>query len=103
MQDANESEEALRLTLKAAAHAKEELLAGARDQVKIMEDAAAEKAASVVGEAEERANALTVGAETQAAAIKQEANAQAREVARAAVAESELLVGRIESASPATH
>ena len=44
VQDADESEEALRLTLKAAAHAKEELLANATEQAKIMEDEAAARA-----------------------------------------------------------
>ncbi|MCP4306905.1 MAG: hypothetical protein GY788_18910 [bacterium] len=97
VQDANESEEALRLTLKAAAHAKEELLAGARAQAKTMEDEAATKAASLVGEAEAKAKELKDGAEEQAAAITQGASTQARDVAKAALAESELLVARIES------
>ena len=97
VQDANESEEALRLTLKAAAHAKAELLAGAREQVKTMESEAAAKAATVVSDAAAKASELTSGAEVQAAAIRQDASAQARDVAKAALAESELLVGRIES------
>ncbi len=96
VQDADESEEALRLTLKAAAHAKQELLAGARDQVKTMEAEAAAKAATVVSAGETEAKELTSGAEAQAAAIKEAASAQAQEVAKAALAESEMLVGRIE-------
>jgi DivIVA domain-containing protein len=97
VQDANESEEALRLTLKAAAHAKEELLAGAREQVKTMEGEAASKAATVVGDAEAKAKELTDGAVAQAAAITQGASVQARDVAKAALAETELLVARIEA------
>ncbi len=97
VQDADESEEALRLTLKAAAHAKAELLAGAREQVKTMESEAAAKAATVVNDAEAKASELTSGAEARAAAIEEGASAQARDVAKAALAESELLVGRIES------
>jgi len=107
VQDANESEEALRLTLKAAAHAKEELLAGARQQAEATQREADEKAASVVAEAEEKARVVTTEAEEKAHAVTTEAEsragilthnarAQAEEVARAALAESELLVGRIE-------
>ena len=97
VQDADESEEALRLTLKAAAHAKQELLAGAREQAESMEAEAAAKAEIVVIEAEAKAKDLLDGAETQAAALRQGASAQAQEVARAALAESELLVARIEA------
>ncbi len=60
VRDADESEEALRLTLKAAAHAKEELLAGAREQASITQREADEAAAKLVGDAKERAAALTI-------------------------------------------
>lgn len=107
VQDANESEEALRLTLKAAAHAKEELLANAREQAKGMEEEAAGKARAMVAEAESKAAELTNTAESHAAevtstaqaraqALEEGAKAQAGEVARAALAESEVLVARIE-------
>ncbi|MDJ0925920.1 MAG: DivIVA domain-containing protein, partial [Acidimicrobiia bacterium] len=96
VQDANESEEALRLTLKAAAHAKEELLAGAREQAKTMEDEAGAKAEATVAEATARAEELTGAAEARAAAIDEAAKSRAGDVARAALAESEALVVRIE-------
>jgi DivIVA domain-containing protein len=96
VQDADESEEALRLTLKAAAHAKEELLANAREQAKTMEDEAAAKAASMVAEAEAQASQLTTRSEARAKAVEEGAKAQAGEVAKAALAESEALVNRIE-------
>ncbi len=96
VQDADESEEALRLTLKAAAHAKEELLAGAREQAEQTQREADEKAARLVSEAEERAQAITAEVEAKAEAMSAGATAQARNVAKAALAESELLVARIE-------
>ncbi len=118
VQDANESEEALRLTLKAAAHAKEELLAGAREQAKATQDEAeknAERAVREAGEHAERAvreaeeyaqrvvseadsssQATVAGAQAQAEAMTANATAQAQDVARAALTESELLVERIE-------
>ena len=96
VQDANESEEALRLTLKAAAHAKEELLAGARDQASQMEQEAKAKADSIVSEATTQAHELTASAEARAAAIDEEARSRAGQVAHAALAESQLLVERIQ-------
>ena len=96
VQDANESEEALRLTLKAAAHAKEELLAGARDQAAQMEQEAAAKAEAAVSEATAKADELTRSAEARAGAIDEEARSRAGEVAQAALAESQLLVERIQ-------
>ncbi|MDJ0496838.1 MAG: DivIVA domain-containing protein [Acidimicrobiia bacterium] len=96
VQDANESEEALRLTLKAAAHAKEELLAGARDQATQMEQEAGAKAEAVVSEATAKADELTRSAEARAAAIDEQARSRAGEVAQAALAESQLLVERIQ-------
>jgi cell division septum initiation protein DivIVA len=96
VQDANESEEALRLTLKAAAHAKEELLAGARDQAAQMEQEATVKAESIVFEATARANEMTSSAQARATAIDEEAHSRAGEVAQAALAESQLLVERIQ-------
>ncbi len=96
VQDASESEEALRLTLKAAAHAKEELLANAREQAAVMEQEASERAQQMVAEAEALARSLTEEAEARANAMTEGAMARAREVARAALSESELLVVRIE-------
>ncbi len=96
VQDADESQEALRLTLKAAAHAKQELLAGAREQAKQMEDAAADKADTVVSQAESRATELVQKANTEAEAIGSGARSHAQGVAKAALAESETLVARIE-------
>jgi DivIVA domain-containing protein len=96
VQDASESEEALRLTLKAAAHAKEELLANAREQAALMEQEASERAQQMVVEAEAHAKSLTDGAEARASAMTEGAIQRAREVARAALSESELLVVRIE-------
>ncbi len=107
VQDANESEEALRLTLKAAAHAKEELLAGAREQAETTQREADERAGQVVADAEQRAAAITAEAQAQADSVTSEAQAQAdavtsgaaasaQEVASAALAESEFLVARIE-------
>ncbi len=96
VQDADESEEALRLTLKAAAHAKEELLAAAREQAAVLESEAAEKAERVVAEAQASARAMTDEANARASAMTEGARERAREVARAALSESELLVVRIE-------
>lgn len=96
VQDADESQEALRLTLKAAAHAKEELLANAREQATTMEDEATARAESLVGDAEARASELTQVAESRAKSTEEEARARAGEVAKAALAESEVLVARIE-------
>ena len=96
VQDANESEEALRLTLKAAAHAKEELLAGARNQAARMEQEAAAKVEALVSEATARANELTNSAEARAALIDQKARSHAGQVAQAALAESKLLIERIQ-------
>ncbi len=118
VQDADESEEALRLTLKAAAHAKQELLAGAREEVETMEREASAKAdktveeanvkaASIVekatadsgtlmGETEGKAASLIGDAQTRAAAMADGARQQAANVVTAALAESETLVARIE-------
>jgi DivIVA domain-containing protein len=96
VQDANESEEALRLTLKAAAHAKEELLAGAREQAKALETEATGKAQQILAEATGRAEELTANAEARGAAMEDGARERARQVARAALAESEALVTHIE-------
>ncbi len=96
VQDADESEEALRLTLKAAAHAKEELLAGARDQAAVLEREAAEKAERVLAEAEASAQKVTDEANARATAMTEGSRERAREVAQAALSESELLVVRIE-------
>jgi DivIVA domain-containing protein len=96
VQDANESEEALRLTLKAAAHAKEELLAGARNQAETMQREAEERAADLVRQAEANAHEAEARAHARAEAITSGASARAQDVARAALAESELLVARIE-------
>jgi len=96
VQDADESEEALRLTLKAAAHAKEELLAGARETAQTLEREASDRAQHVISEAEARAGAVAEQAEAKARAMTEGASARAREVARAALSESELLVVRIE-------
>jgi cell division septum initiation protein DivIVA len=96
VQDADESQEALRLTLKAAAHAKEELLANAREQAKTMEDEAAARAESLVADAEAKAAEVTSTAEAQAKNLEEGARAQAGEVAKAALVESEGLVARIE-------
>jgi DivIVA domain-containing protein len=96
VRDADESEEALRLTLKAAAHAKEELLTGARDQAAAIEREAEEKAGRLIADAEANAAAITEQAQARAQAMTSGASAQAREVARAALSESELLVVRIE-------
>lgn len=107
VRDADESEEALRLTLKAAAHAKEELLSNAREQASTMEAEAATKAEAVVNEADAKAKFLLAEAETAAAErtdaaathaknLEAGARLQAGEVAKAALAESEALVSRIE-------
>lgn len=96
VQDANESEEALRLTLKAAAHAKEELLAGARDQAKAMQEEAAANAEKVISEASAAAEQATAAAEARVKAMEEGAQSRAGEVAKAALAESEALVTRIE-------
>ena len=96
VQDANESEEALRLTLKAAAHAKEELLAGAREQAEEMQREAHERAQSLLSESEQKARATEAEAQARAEAMTSGASARAQDVARAALAESELLVARIE-------
>ena len=96
VQDASESEEALRLTLKAAAHAKEELLAGARQQAATMEEEASTRAQQLVADAEAKAKALTDQAQARADAMTHGATEQARQVAQAALSESELQVVRIE-------
>ena len=96
VRDADESEEALRLTLKAAAHAKEELLSGARERAAEIERDATEQAEHLVADAEENAATITEQAQVRAEAMTSGATAQAREVARAALSESELLVVRIE-------
>lgn len=96
VQDASESEEALRLTLKAAAHAKEELLSNAREHVAVMEQEASERAQQMIAEAEAQARSLTDEAEARAGAMTAGAMERARDVARAALSESELLVVRIE-------
>lgn len=96
VQDASESEEALRLMLKAAAHAKEELLAGAREQAAALEAEAADKAQKLVADAEAQAGTITRDAQARSEAMTQGATERARTVARAALSESELLVVRIE-------
>jgi DivIVA domain-containing protein len=96
VQDASESEEALRLTLKAAAHAKVELLANAREQAAVMEQEASERAQRIVAEAEAQAKSLTDEAEARASEMTDGAVERARDVAGAALSESELLVVRIE-------
>lgn len=96
VRDADESEEALRLTLKAAAHAKEELLSGARERAAEIERDATEQAEQLVADAEENAATITEQAQVRAEAMTSGAAAQAREVAGAALSESELLVVRIE-------
>lgn len=85
VQDAHESEEALRLTLKAAAHAKEELLATARHDAEEME-------AEAVRKTEDLMNAAKAQTEAMLAAARE----QAQDLIRSAIAETESLVGRIE-------
>jgi len=96
VQDADDSQEALRLTLKAAAHAKEELLANAREQAKTMENEAAARAESLVADAEARVAELAEASEARAKSMEEGARARAGEVGKAALAESEALVARIE-------
>lgn len=85
VQDAHESEEALRLTLKAAAHAKEELLATARHDAEEMEAEAVRKTEDLMRAAEARTDAMLAAARE-----------QAQDLIRSAIAETEGLVGRIE-------
>lgn len=85
VQDAHESEEALRLTLKAAAHAKEELLATARQDAEAMEAEAVRKTEELVKAAEAQTDAMLAAARD-----------QAQDLIRTAIAETDTLVNHIE-------